>query len=56
MQKESPSIDLRLKEAKIHESAPIAGMHLTHNGIVRQTAKAKVRHGAEDTKDVNAIR
>ena len=55
MKKESPSIDQWLKEAKAHESAPKIGMYLTHNGTVRQTAKAKVRYGAEDTKDVTGM-
>ena len=55
MKKESPSIDAWLKEAKTHESAPLCGMYLTHNGTVRQTAKAKVRFGAEDTKDVTGM-
>lgn len=50
-----PSIDQWLKEAKEHESAPKIGMYLTHNGIVRRSAKAKVRQGAEDTKDVVAM-
>ena len=50
--KNIPSIDAWLKEAKEHESAPKIGMYLTHNGIVRQTAKAKVRHGEENTKPV----
>ena len=52
MSKISPSIDTWLKEAKAHESAPLCGMYLTHNGTVRQSAKAKVRYGAEDTKEV----
>ena len=52
MSKASPSMDQWLKEAKAHESAPKIGMYLTHNGIVRQTAKAKVRHGEENTKPV----
>ena len=55
MKKESPSMDRWLKEAKAHESAPKIGMYLTHNGIVRQTAKAKVRYGAEDTKAVTGM-
>ena len=55
MKKESPSIDAWLKEAKAHESAPKIGMYLTHNGTVRQTAKAKVRYGAEDTKAVTGM-
>ena len=55
MKKESPSIDQWLKEAKAHESAPKIGMYLTHNGTVRQTAKAKVRFGEENTKGLFAI-
>ena len=55
MKKESPSMDLWLQEAKAHESAPKIGMYLTHNGIVRQSAKAKVRQGDENTKPVAAM-
>ena len=55
MSKPVPSIDAWLKEAKAHESAPRIGMYLTHNGTVRQTAKAKVRYGAEDTKEVTGM-
>jgi molybdopterin synthase catalytic subunit len=55
MKKESPSMDLWLKEAKLHESAPNIGMYLTHNGIVRRSAKAQVRHGAEHTRPVAAM-
>ena len=55
MKKESPSIDQWLKEAKAHESAPKIGMYLTHNGTVRQTAKAKVRYGVEDTREVTGM-
>ena len=55
MKKESPSMDLWLKEAKSHESAPNIGMYLTHNGVVRRSAKAKVRQGAEDTRPVSAM-
>ena len=54
MKKTPPSIDALLKEAKPHESAPKIGMYLTHNGIVRQSAKAKVRYG-EDAKDVTGM-
>ena len=52
--KQIPSIDQWLKEAKAHESAPLCGMYLTHNGTVRQTAKAKVRLG-EDAPDVSGM-
>jgi len=55
MSKPIPSMDVWLREAKAHESAPKIGMYLTHNGTVRQTAKAKVRYGAEDTKDVTGM-
>lgn len=55
MKKPSPSMDAWLKEAKAHESAPKIGMYLTHNGTVRQTAKAKVRSGAEDTQPVTGM-
>ena len=55
MKKQTPSMDQWLKEAKAHESAPKIGMYLTHNGTVRQTAKAKVRYGAEDTKEVTGM-
>lgn len=48
----SPSMDAWLREAKAHESAPRIGMYLTHNGTVRQSARAKVRSGAEGTKPV----
>lgn len=50
-----PSMDTWLKEAKAHESAPKIGMYLTHNGVVRQSAKAKVRQGAENTLPVTGM-
>ena len=46
---------LWLKEAKLHESAPNIGMYLTHNGVVRRSAKAKVRQGVENTNPVIAM-
>ena len=55
MSKIAPSVDAWLKEAKAHETAPLCGMYLTHNGTVRQTAKAKVRYGAEDTREVTGM-
>ena len=54
MAKEIPSIDQWLREAKAHESAPKIGMYLTHNGTVRQTAKAKARLGL-DVPDVKGM-
>lgn len=50
--REIPSMDEWMKEAKKHESADKIGMYLTHNGIVRKSAKAKVRFGDENAKDV----
>ncbi len=55
MAKTPPSMDTWLREAKAHESAPKIGMYLTHNGTVRQTAKAAVRYGAEDTQAVTGM-
>ena len=52
MNKPSPSMDAWLQEAKQHPDAAQVGMYLTHNGVVRQTAKAKVRNDAPDTKSV----
>lgn len=51
----SPSMDAWLAEAKRHKSAPKIGMYLTHNGVVRQSARAKVRGGAEDTRPVTGM-
>lgn len=48
-QKKAPSMDAWMKEAKADPGAAKIGMYLTHNGVVRETAKAKVRN-----KDVNA--
>ena len=46
--KVSPSMDTWLKEAKADPSALNVGMYLAHNGVVRQTPKAKVRKGIDD--------
>ena len=50
--KESPSMDQWLKEAKADPRSAGTGMFLVHNGVVRKTAKAKVRFGEENTKPV----
>jgi len=52
---QKPSIDAWLAEAKQHESAPKIGMYLTHNGIVRGSAKAMVRSGEKNTKPVTGM-
>lgn len=46
--KQPPSIDAWLREAKKDPAALQEGMLLVHNGIVRQTPKAKVRQGFDD--------
>ncbi len=46
--KVSPSMDAWLNEAKADPSALNVGMYLAHNGVVRQTPKAKVRKGIDD--------
>lgn len=53
--KKAPSIDQWLKEAKADPCAAKVGMYLTHNGIVRQTPKALVRHGDESAKLVTGM-
>ena len=55
MAKTIPSMDAWLKEAKAHPDADKVGMYLTHNGVVRATAKAKVREGAQDTNPVTGM-
>ena len=50
--KAMPSIDDWLREAKSDPSAENCGMYLTHNGVVRRTAKARVRLGDETAPDV----
>lgn len=52
--KKKPSMDRWLQEAKAHENAHKVGMYLTHNGVVRQSAKAQVREGRE-TDPVTAM-
>lgn len=53
--KKVPSIDEWLKEAKADPSASKVGMYLTHNGVVRETARAAVRGGAENTAPVTGM-
>lgn len=50
-----PSMDAWLAEAKQQANANKIGMYLFHNGIVRETAKAKVRAGAPDTSAVTGM-
>lgn len=55
MSKKSPSMDQWLREAKTHESAPKVGMYLSHNGVVRQSARARVRQGDDGAKPVTGM-
>ncbi len=50
--KKAPSMDAWIQEAKAHEKAGQCGMYLFHNGVVRETAKAKVRDGNADSRTV----
>ena len=53
--KNTPSVDVWLKEAKAQAAAAGCGMFLVHNGIVRESAKTKVREGAENTRPVKGM-
>ena len=55
MKKLSPSVDEWLKEAKTDPAALQEGMFLVHNGVVRQTPKAKVRQGIDDGSIVKGM-
>lgn len=50
----APSLDEWLKEAKKDASANECGMYLFHNGVVRETPKAKVRELQDDASLANA--
>lgn len=55
VKKEIPSMERWLQEAKKDADAAKVGMYLVHNGIVRETAREKVRKGAGDTKPVRGL-
>lgn len=50
-----PSMDQWLREAKACPEAGRIGMYLTHNGVVRETARAAVREGVQ-TEPVRGMR
>ena len=50
--KKMPSVDAWLREAKQDPSAANVGMYLTHNGVVRGTARARARFGDESAAPV----
>ena len=53
--KKSPSMDEWLREAKKDPSAKRIGMYLTHNGIVRATARAFAREGDTSAAPVSGM-
>lgn len=50
-----PSMDEWMKEAKKDANADKIGMYLTHNGVVRKTAKSFVREGDAKAKEVTGM-
>ena len=56
MKQAFPSLDQWLKEAKALPEAGRCGMYLAHNGVVRETARAKVREGVQDARPVSRMR
>ncbi len=50
-----PSIDQWMREAKSAPGAENAGMYLVHNGVVRATAKARVREGDASAPPVTGM-
>ncbi|WP_422485931.1 molybdenum cofactor biosynthesis protein MoaE [Gudongella sp. DL1XJH-153] len=55
MSKQSPSMDKWIEEAKKDPNASQVGMYLFHNGVVRETPKAKVRQGIDDGTQVTGM-
>ena len=50
-----PSADAWLREAKAEAAAADCGMFLLHNGVVRRSAKARVRAGDESAPEVRGM-
>ena len=55
MEKQRPSIDKWLSEARSDPSAADCGMYLTHNGVVRRSPRARVRRGDDSAGDVTGM-
>ena len=53
--KASPSADEWLRSAKADAAAAECGMFLLHNGVVRRSAKARVRAGDENAPEVKGM-
>lgn len=54
--KDKPSVDQWLREAKADPAAAGVGMYLIHNGVVRATARSRVRQGDEQARPVVGMR
>ncbi|MDO4803509.1 MAG: molybdenum cofactor biosynthesis protein MoaE [Lachnospiraceae bacterium] len=50
-----PSLDEWLREAKANSDAGNVGMYLTHCGVVRETARARVREGDVGAQSVKGM-
>ena len=50
-----PSVDAWLREAKAHPGADKIGMYLIHNGIVRSTARSRVRGNDRTAGEVTGM-
>ena len=53
---EIPSVEAWLREAKADAAAAGCGMFLIHNGVVRRSAKARVRSEDETAPEVRGMR
>ena len=53
---EIPSVEAWLREAKADAAAAGCGMFLIHNGVVRRSAKARVRAGDKTAPEVRGMR
>ena len=52
MKHDIPSVDEWLRQAKADAAAADCGMFLIHNGVVRRSARARVRLGDDTAPDV----
>ena len=52
MRNDIPSVDQWLRQAKADAAAADCGMFLIHNGVVRRSARARVRLGDDTAPDV----
>ncbi len=53
--REKPSVDAWLREIKAQPDAGQIGMYLIHNGVVRATARSKVRQGDDQALPVTGM-